>query len=329
MSLIDVVKYSENYKDKWDKFIFDNSMNGTFLQSRAFLEYHKDRFCDHSLLFIKAGAVVAVCPACEVDGDNGKQFLSHMGSTFGGLVIDKNCNNISNVSEIFEAFETYIKNNNFKYVFVKNTNTIFCKDNCNLLDYFFYKNGYSNYDELSFAFDFKKWNSNDVFLNFKSKTRNLYRTSLKSELMLRRINSKEDIKNFYDILCDSLKKYDTKPVHSLEELYDLADNRIPNYVRFYGVFHQEKMVAGSMVFIINDVFHTQYLCADRDSLYLKPMDFMDGNLIILAHDEGYKFFSFGISTEDHGRYLNEGLAKYKEGFGTEYYINKSFYKHID
>ena len=163
-------------------------------------------------------------------------------------------------------------------------------------------------------------------MNFKSKTRNLYRTSLKNNLELKSLTTKEEIADFYAILCKSLEKYETKPVHSLDELYELYFDRLSNVIRFYGVYSEGKMISGSMVFIINNVFHTQYLAADPEYLYLKPMDFMDGSLIILAHDEGFKFFSFGISTEDHGHYLNENLAKFKEGFGTQFYINKSFYK---
>ena len=29
----------------------------------------------------------------------------------------------------------------------------------------------------------------------------------------------------------------------------------------------------------------------------------------------WKYFDFGISTEDNGKYLNEGLISQKEGFG--------------
>lgn len=329
MDSIQIIKYSVEYKEKWDNFVLHDSINGTFLQSRSFLEYHKSKFFDHSLLFLRGNMIVAVCPACEVVENDAKKFMSHIGSTFGGIIIGKNFNNIGSVIEIFNSLDLYLKNNYFDFVLMKSTGDIFCKGNCNLVDYCYYKYGYHQYNELSFAFDYSKWNSEDYFMNFKSKTRNLYRTSLKNNLVLKKLTTKDDIYTFYLILCDSLKKYDTTPVHSYEELIDLYENRISNSIRFYGVFYDNKMIAGSMVFIINDVFHTQYLCANREYLYLKPMDFMDGSLICIAYDEGYSYFSFGISTENKGLYLNEGLAKYKEGFGTEYFINKTFYKKIN
>lgn len=327
MSEIEVIRYSEQYRDKWEKFVLNNSTNGSFLMSRNFLDYHKDRFVDHSVLFIRGGSnIVGVCPAAEKVENGKKQFISHAGSTFGGIIVGKEYHNITNISGMVEALDEYLKNKGFSYALIKNPNEIFASENSNLIDYMFYHQGYQNYDELSFAIDFSKVPNDDIVMNFKSKTRNLYRTSLKNNLELKPLTTKEEIADFYAILCKSLEKYETKPVHSLDELYELYFDRLSNVIRFYGVYSEGKMISGSMVFIINNVFHTQYLAADPEYLYLKPMDFMDGSLIILAHDEGFKFFSFGISTEDHGHYLNENLAKFKEGFGTQFYINKSFYK---
>lgn len=327
MSEIEIVRYNDTYREKWEKFVLNNSINGTFLQSRIFLEYHGDKFVDHSLLFIRGGnTLVGVCPACEKIDDGQKKFLSHIGSTFGGIIVGKEFYNITNVLEIFTVLDKYLKENKFDYVLLKSTNEIFSSENNNLIDYMCYKENYNSYDELSFAIDLARIQNDDVILNFKSKTRNLFRTSMKNNLELKQINTKEEIADFYAVLCLSLEKYNTKPVHTLDELYDLYFNRLNDKIRFYGVYNGKILIAGSMVFIINNVFHTQYLCANPEYLYLKPMDFMDGNLIIEAYNEKFKFFSFGISTEDHGKCLNETLAKFKEGFGTQFYINKTFYK---
>lgn len=329
MSEIEIIRFEEKHKEKWDKFVLTNSVNGTFLQSRIFLDYHKERFVDHSLLFIRGGnTLVAVCPAIERKTANRKEFISHAGSTFGGIVVGKEFYNISNVIEMIDALDNYLKLNGFNYALLKSTNEIFSLENNNLIDYMLYRNNYNAYDELSFAIDFSRLKSDDILLNFKSKTRNLFRSSLKNNLSIKRIESKEEISSFYQILCKSLEKYNTKPVHTLDELYELYYERLPKNIRFYGIFHENIMVAGSMVFIINNVFHTQYLCANPEYLYLKPMDYMDGNLINIAYNEKFAYFSFGISTEDHGKYLNETLAKFKEGFGTQFYINKTFYKEI-
>src|SRR5262249_6954761 len=51
---------------------------------RDYLEYHADRFADHSLLFHQDRKLVALLPANEKDG----RLVSHGGLTFGGFLID-------------------------------------------------------------------------------------------------------------------------------------------------------------------------------------------------------------------------------------------------
>lgn len=143
------------------------------------------------------------------------------------------------------------------------------------------------------------------------------------------ITTVNEIELFYNILCDNLKKFNSKPVHILEELIDFKKNRLKDIVDFYGVYKDDILIAGSMVFKFGSkVFHTQYLAADQKYLNLYPMNFLDTNLIKTAKDEGFKYFSFGISTENHGKILNYNLAEFKEGFGTTYSLNKTFYKNL-
>ena len=40
-------------------------------------------------------------------------------------------------------------------------------------------------------------------------------------------------------------------------------------------------------------------------------------------------FTLGICTENQGKKLNMGLARFKEGFGATYALNKSFEKYYD
>lgn len=89
---VSIRSYNESYKEKWDKFISEESCNGTFLQSRRFLDYHpKDRFEDSSLMFMNGETIIAVLPA-NIVTEPQKVLFSHQGSTFGGLVIGKKYN---------------------------------------------------------------------------------------------------------------------------------------------------------------------------------------------------------------------------------------------
>ena len=45
------------------------------------------------------------------------------------------------------------------------------------------------------------------------------------------------------------------------------------------------------------------------------LDFLIETCIEESQQDGYQYFSFGISTEENGRVLNSGLVAQKENFG--------------
>ena len=319
--------YDRSMKEKWDDFVSHNSVNGTFQQTRNFLEYHGNRFEDTSLIITKSGnTIVAVVPACTCIEEGKKVFYAHKGSTFGGIVIAGQFNNIEHMESIMDCLEEWFRDNGYSEVWLKCTSDIFAAGNSNLLYYFLFQRGYQSYDEISCYIDFDHYNE-DILSNFSYGRRRDYKYSLKNDLLFREIDTEEEICSFYKILCDNLKKFDAVPVHSLEELLEFKQSRLTDIVEFYGVFLKEKMIAGSMVFNFdNRVFHTQYLAADQTCLKMYPMNFLDTNLIITAKERGFRYFSFGTSTGERGKVLNKPLAQFKEGFGTEFGLNKSFFK---
>ncbi len=330
MAEIRIEKFTKEKAEKWDGFVLNESMNGTFLQTRNFLNYHPDgRFHDCSIMIYKGTSdLVAVVPACAVEEKNQRIFLSHAGSTFGGILFSKRFYNLQHVEKVMDAVEIYLKNEGFYKIIFKQPSQIFSRMDNDLSEYFFFCKGYIHYSELSFVIDLTKY-SEDVLSEFSSSRRRDYRYAQNSGLEFRELDTKAEIAEFYHVLLDNLKKFGTKPVHTLEELYDFKWNRLCNTVKFYGVYHKTKLLAGSMVFLFgNEVFHTQYLAAAQDDLKMFPNNYLDTNLIMLAKSMKYRYFSFGISTEEHGKVLNHSLAEFKEGFGTGYSNNKTWYKVI-
>lgn len=324
-----IIEYQDDLKCKWDNFVMKASVNGTFLQTKQFLDYHGERFRDASLIIYKGNdTIVAVVPACTTTDEGKKVFNAHCGSTFGGIVMSDRFYDIEHVDAVMSVLEEYVRGKGYQEVRIKPTSDIFAGQNGNLLYYFLFQRGYIAYDELSCYIDFETYKE-DVASNFTAGRRRDYKYSLKNDLRFRKLEMQAEIEDFYRILCDNLQKFGAKPVHSLEEMLEFKEERLREIVEFYGVFHEDRMIAGSMVFLFADrVFHTQYLAADQGCLKLFPMNFLDANLISTARERGFRYFSFGTSTEDHGRVLNKKLAEFKEGFGTQYGINKTFVKSL-
>ena len=74
------------------------------------------------------------------------------------------------------------------------------------------------------------------------------------------------------------------------------------------------MLAGAVVFDNGRVMHTQYLSSSEPGRAVGALDLVIDHVIEQAR-ENRRFCSFGISTEQGGGPLNEGLIRQKEGFG--------------
>src|SRR3989338_6692300 len=87
MPAMDIQRFQPEHTQLWDHFV-TKSRNGTLYHTRRFLASHPpERFSDHSLLFLEKGKVVAILPAALKEEGGIRHFVSHPGSTHGGLVL--------------------------------------------------------------------------------------------------------------------------------------------------------------------------------------------------------------------------------------------------
>ncbi|MEL3908416.1 MAG: GNAT family N-acetyltransferase [Treponemataceae bacterium] len=328
-----VERYEDKYETLWDDFVLHKSINGTFLQSRKFLNYHsKDRFEDCSLLVVnKKNNLAAVIPACtQYESNEKKTFFSHKGSTYGGIVVDKKHYTANSLLEIIDAVELYLHEQGFSAIYLKVTPDILSNEKPDLLEYLLYYKNYKQFSELNTYIDLEKYDEN-IVANFSQGKRTNINNCVKAGLYCEQIDSEVEIKLVYDMLCENLKKYNVAPVHTIEELVALKEKYISNNIKFFACYDVEKnLVSGAVVFCFPNTktLHTQYLCADERLAKLSPMSFMYYSMILHAKEIGYKKVSWGIATEQQGTVLNEGLLRSKEAYGSTYSVNKSFYKEL-
>ena len=320
--------YEKKYEQLWDDFVLNKSINGTFLQSRSFLNYHpEDRFEDCSLLiFNQKDNLAAVIPACK-DPKDPACFFSHKGSTYGGIIIDKKHYSGNSLLEIIEVFEQYLKEHRFTSVYLKITPDILSIESPALLEYLLYYKKYQQYSELNTYIDLENYDE-DILSNFNQAKRRNINNCIKENLKCRKIYSDNEIIIMHTIIKDNLRKYGVEPVHTAEELRKLKNIYIPNNIDFFVSHIENNFNAAIVVFYFpkTKTIHTQYLCSKEEFAKLSPMSFMYYSMIVEAKKRNYKRISWGVSTEDFGHYLNQGLLKNKESYGSTYSINKTFYK---
>ena len=77
-----IIKYSEEWKERWDKFV-EESNNGTLFHLQKFFDYHAEgKFTFNHLIFIENGEIVALLPGSL----RGSKFESPIGASYGSIV---------------------------------------------------------------------------------------------------------------------------------------------------------------------------------------------------------------------------------------------------
>ncbi|MGL6604462.1 hypothetical protein [Aeromonas hydrophila] len=134
----------------------------------------------------------------------------------------------------------------------------------------------------------------------------------------------DDISAFWSNLNDVLMAgHGAKPVHSYDEIVALK-KLFPENIKVFSALLDGEQVAGAVMFITDTVAHTQYL---YNTVAGRDVGALDGLVDYLVKTEfaDKEYFDFGISNEQQGRYLNEGLISQKEGFGARAVVH-DFYE---
>ncbi|MCP1298567.1 GNAT family N-acetyltransferase [Chryseobacterium sp. S0630] len=295
---IEIKKYRKEYYDEWNQFIIE-SKNGLFFFARDFMEYHSDRFKDHSLLIFKNNKITAVLPANESE----KQIISHGGLTFGSLIISHTVKT-SEVLEIFNEIKKYYSELSFNEILYKAIPHIFHKYPAEEDLYALFRSDATLYRrDISSVIDLSHP------IRFSETKRQLVRKCKENNVI---ITENTNFEEYWSLLSSVLQKFDTKPVHTIEEITILKE-KFPENIRLFEAKQDGRILAGIVIFDFGNTIHTQYMAASSEGRKAGALDFI--NHFLLEKFKDRKYYSFGISTENQGKYLNEGLIQQKENMG--------------
>jgi len=306
-----IKKYEQNDCNTWNEFIAQ-AKNATFLFHRNFMEYHRDRFEDFSLLVFENHKLVAVLPANK----QGNSVYSHQGLTYGNLVYKEETKQAP-VIEIFQAILFFLNENNIQKLQLKTLPSIYhLKPSDEILySLFLAEAKLIRRDSLS-VIDLLQENKIS-----KIRKRGIQK-AVSNQLIIKEENDFELFWN--EVLIPNLKaKHDAKPVHSIEEMNSLKA-LFPQNIRQFNVYSEDKIVAGTTIFETETVAHCQYISKNEKQENLGSLDFLFQYLIKEKFAKK-RFFDFGISNENQGKNLNEGLSYWKESFGASTIIH-DFYE---
>ncbi|MBK2297074.1 GNAT family N-acetyltransferase [Francisella philomiragia] len=306
-----LIRYTTDKKKDWDLFVA-NAKNSHFMFYRDYMDYHSDRFKDFSLMFYdEKGKVLGLLPANIKDD----VLYSHQGLTFGGFLIDTNLKTKS-MLELFDVLKEYLLKQRIKKIIYKCIPYIYSSLPAEEDRYALYIN-----EASLIRRDVTTTILLDNKIKYQEQRKRAIKKAFKNGLI---IEESADYNSYWSILRDALKhQHNATPVHNEDEIKRLAQ-LFPNNIKLFVVKDNEKILAGTVIFENSDIVHTQYLASSEQGKKVGALDFVIDYLISNKY-KNKKYFDFGISNEDNGKYLNEGLIAQKEGFGARAVVH-DFYE---
>ncbi|MCJ2099397.1 GNAT family N-acetyltransferase [Methylobacterium sp. E-046] len=278
----------------------ESALNGHFLFDRGFMEYHADRFRDASVMVFREDTLIATMPA-NVVGDT---VYSHQGLTFGGLLVGRTPTDV--VVSIFEACLGFYADLGAKELVYKPSPPIYHRGLAQADLYGLFRTGARlTRRDVTTTIDYHNPGS------LSSRRR---RGVSKAQKLGLTAQQSDRWPEFWRILEQTLQeRHGVAPVHALSEIEMLAA-RFPNNIKLFTAQQDADVVAGVVVFETPTVAHAQYIAASRSGRDVGALDLLF-NWLIQTYQPSKGYFDFGISTEEGGRVLNQGLLTQKEEFG--------------
>lgn len=303
----------------WDAFVA-SSGNGTIFHTRRFLSYHPDgRFEDHSLLIFDNQKLVAVLPAAKKDG----RLVAHPGASYGGVVVAPTLS-VVEMGEVLSAVMEYAKTQKFAGIsMLRLPPTSLQRQYAEDQHYWLYQQGYAlTRTEMDGAIDLTRVQANDVLSSFTGKCRNMVRQAERAKVEVKLSN---DFATFWPILEGVLHgRHGTLPTHTLAEIQKLHE-LLPDGFRLLSAYQGKKMVGGIVLVTIHEsALYTLYMAQEYAAQKDHPMHMLLSEAIKLGLQEKRRVLHLGVSTEDGGKKVNEGLFFFKESFGCKPVRRESF-----
>jgi hypothetical protein len=289
--------------------LYSQCANTTFQHSLEFMDYHKDRFEDYSVLILEDETPKAYLLAAR-DPLNHDVVVSHPGATFSGLVMTSDTKG-AGLTELLESVLSFYQLEGFRTLIYKDVPQIYCSNSKGDFTYAAFRNQ-STYHmvQLSAVIDLTRE-------NFFSSRR--IRILKKNSSQLAVSNGWSNLNRYWDVLSNNLwDKFRARPVHTLAEI-ELLKERFDDSIELFTATQkdQNEIIAGILVFKSSRVWKAQYISSSILGRDFGAVDFLIEKIMNSARAKAANYLDLGTSNENSGMVLNENLYNFKLEFGAE------------
>lgn len=307
--MLSVRPYAPADAAAWDALVVQ-SRNGNWLHQRGYMDYHADRFVDASLVVERGGERVAALPA----NARGDTVFSHAGLSYAGLISSHALRAASTLA-VFELIGEHYRARGFSRLLYKAVPHLF--------------HAYPAEEDLYALHRLgarlqRRDASSAIALRgepprFTPERRRSIAKARKAGL---RVQVGQDLADFHALLTQVLERHGIAPTHRLEEL-QLLRSRFPAQIVLHEARAGDALLAGVVVYDFGRVVHAQYLAASEQGRQVDALSLLLAELIENVYAQR-DYFSLGVSTEQEGRVLNEGLIEQKERFGARAIVHDHY-----
>ena len=302
---LSVRRFEAGDAEAWDGCCSE-CLQATLLHTRRFLSYHGDRFEDVSLVIEDDGACVGLF-AAAVSPSERSLIVSHPGATYGG-VLHRGALRGERMVDALRAICAWYASAGFARLSYKVVPPIYHRAPAQDDLYALFRLGFQRVRcDLSSTIDLQGR------LPVSHRRTRALKKSVKSGVRVE--GGVEHIASLWDVLSDNLRtRFDTAPVHTVEEIGMLGE-RFPDEIRFVCALVEDRVIAGVVLFDTPVATHAQYIASGAEGYATSALDAVFESCIASAADAGKRWFDFGISNENGGWVLNQGLYEFKSNFG--------------
>jgi hypothetical protein len=313
MKSVTIKRYNTSKKKEWDLFIDDNNPF-TFLFYRDYMDYHSNRFTDYSLMIFQDATLIALFPANISDETI---IYSHQGLSYGGLIYDPSKWNGLIEKTIYQGIIDYFKTILISKISIKippHFYGLHMERQINILS--------AVGADVQKSFLSMAANMEPPLKIHKSKYKRYRKRKQKNEFTIKDDN---DFKVFWNqVLTPCLEeKYQSKPVHELDEILELH-RCFPKNIVQWNLYFENKIIAGITIFFKNDIIRSQYGATRLGYEAFAPLDYLYIYLFEFYYTKGIKIFDMGSIPPNDDLSYPEGLVNYKKELGCDTHTQNQY-----
>ncbi|MBT0813167.1 hypothetical protein KIH41_17930 [Litoribacter ruber] len=304
-TMLTTTPYRPIHQPDWESLL-QSSRNGTFMHSRNYMDYHRDRFEDCSVIIHQDGRPVAIFPA---HWEGGKVY-SHKGLTFGGLVLGNGVGD-EEMEKVVGALIDHFRREEVSEIHIKCIPDFYLEDGQDRLRKALLKFG-ATLTAINIIHAVPLPSTIGERADYK--IRNSQRISPE-------IRKADSFQPFWEkVLIPHLyNKFGNRPVHSLQEITQLGQH---NPIEQWDLYHEGELLAGTTLFVDKHVVKAQYTATTERGRKLKALDYLFFHLFDLYGHK--KLFNLGTSYHPGTRELVPGLVHWKKSFGALPYESDNY-----